>query len=224
MAAVTSGNSAHALRLCEDTLPAGGQGALSALNRVLYVRGGSAVVAGVSPAARLAEGDAWHGAGACRVAAGDGGAVLLRYELVRAGVPLETYGATRLLLEHALELDARAEYLMRADRVDFAPGGVALPHRHRGGGIRCLLAGALEVTVGEAPARVVRPGGAWFESGREPVLAIASKDEPTSFVRVAILPREIRGRTSIMYVDPTDAERGRPRTYTVFLDEPIDVP
>src|SRR4029453_10577658 len=89
-------------------------------------------------------------------------------------------------------------------------GGVALPHRHRGGGLRCLIAGTLDVTVGDAPARQIMPGGAWFESGREPVLAVASKDEPTSFIRVAILPREIRGRTSIMYVNPSDAERGRP--------------
>jgi len=77
--------------------------------------------------------------------------------------------------------------------------------------------------VGDAPARRVTPGGAWFESGREPVLAVASKDEPTSFIRVAILPRELRGRTSIMYVNPSDAERGRPRSYTVYVDEPIEI-
>jgi hypothetical protein len=112
---------------------------------------------------------------------------------------------------------------MRADRVDFAPGGVALPHRHRGGGIRCLIAGALDVTVGAAPVLRVTPGGAWFESGREPVLAVASRDEPTSYIRVAILPREIRGRTSIVYVDPQDAARGRPRAYTVYVDEPIEI-
>jgi quercetin dioxygenase-like cupin family protein len=225
MAAVASGNSAHALRLYEDTLPPDAVGALVAQTRVLYARRGTVVIAGASPEARLAEGDAWHGAGACRITADAAGATVLRYELIRTGAPLETVAhvVTRLLLEHAIELDARADYLMRADRVDFAPGGVALPHRHRGGGIRCLLAGTLEVTVGDAPARMVTPGGAWFESGREPVLAIASKDEPTSFVRVAILPREIRGRTSIMYVDPKDAERGRPRTYTVFVDEPIAI-
>jgi quercetin dioxygenase-like cupin family protein len=150
---------------------------------------------------------------------------VLRFELARGVEPLDrmSVGTSRTLLEHAIDLDPRTEYLMRADRVDFAPGGVALPHRHRGGGIRCLLEGTLEVTVGEAPARQVTPGGAWFESGREPVLAVASKDAPTSFVRVAILPREIRGRTSIMYVDPKDAERGRPRTYTVFVDEPIEI-
>lgn len=208
----------YTLRLCEDRLPAAGRLRLPALNRVLYARRGAISVAG---SASLAEGQAWHGAGACEVAAGDAGAAVLRYELVRGAAPAG--GDAKVLLEHAIDLDPRAEYLMRADRVDFAPDGVALPHRHRGGGIRCLIAGALEVTVGDAPARRVTPGGAWFESGREPVLAIASKDEDTSFIRVAILPREIRGRTSIMYVNPADAERGRPRTYTVFVDEPIDI-
>ena len=226
MTAVPSGESGYALRLSEDTLPAAGRGALAALNRVLFVRrGGRVTVASAARETRLAEGDAWHGAHACRLGADEVSATMLRYELVRGAVPPESLagGATKILLEHAIDLDPRAEYLMRADRVDFAPGGVALPHRHRGGGIRCLLAGTLEVTVGEAPPRTVTPGGAWFESGREPVLAIASKDEPTSFVRVAILPREIRGRTSIMYVDPKDAERGRPRTYTVYVDEPIEL-
>jgi quercetin dioxygenase-like cupin family protein len=225
MTAVPSGDSGYALRLCEDTLPAAGRGALGALNRVLFVQQGSVTLASAAGETRLAEGEAWHGSGACRLSAGAASVTMLRYELVRSATPHERLpgAATTILLEHAIDLDPRAEYLMRADRVDFAPGGVALPHRHRGGGIRCLIAGALEVTVGDAPSRNVTPGGAWFESGREPVLALASKDEPTSFVRVAILPREIRGRTSIMYVDPKDAERGRPRTYTVFVDEPIEI-
>jgi len=211
----------YTLRLCEDRLPAAGRLRLPALNRVLYARRSAISVASGAGDARVVEGQAWHGAGACEVAAGDAGAAVLRYELIRGMAP--ACGDAKVLLEHPIDLDPRAEYLIRADRVDFALGGVALPHRHRGGGIRCLIAGALEVTVGDAPARRVTPGGAWFESGREPVLAVASKAEDTSFIRVAILPREIRGRTSIMYVNPADAERGRPRTYTVFVDEPIDI-
>jgi quercetin dioxygenase-like cupin family protein len=217
---VTSGD--YALRLYEDRLPAAGRLRLPARNRVLYVRQGAVAVTSSAGDARVAEGQAWHGAVACEVAAGEKGADVLRYELIRGAAPVGG-GDAKELLEHAIDLDPHAEYLMRADRVDFAPGGVALPHRHRGGGIRCLIAGALDVTVGDAPARRIAPGGAWFESGREPVLAVASKDEETSFIRVAILPREIRGRTSIMYVNPADAERGRPRTYTVFVDEPIDI-
>jgi len=222
---MASGEPAYALRLCEDTLPASGRCALGALNRVLYVRRGALAERTPSPQLPLTAENARHGVHACEIVAGDTGSTVLRYELIRGAAPLGGVagGATQVLLEHAIDLDPCAEYLMRADRVDFAPGGVALPHRHRGGGIRCLIAGALDVTVGQTPARRVTPGGAWFESGREPVLAVASKDEPTSFVRVAILPREIRGRTSIVYVDPNDAERGRPRTYTVYVDEPIEI-
>src|SRR5687767_4965812 len=112
-------------------------------------------------------------------------------------------------------LDGGGLCVMGGDRVEFGLGGVALPHGHRGGGIRCLLAGELEVIVGEGPARVMRVGDAWFESGREPVLAKASTQVRTSFIRVSVLPREIRGKSSIVYVDPADAERAKPRTYTV---------
>jgi len=225
MTPVPSSDRDFTLILSEDSLPAGGRAALGAQNRVLYVRRGSVMVASAAHEIPLAEGEAWHGTAGCRITAGPSGGTLLRYELARGDrVPDRLAGgATRVLLRHAIDLDPRGEYLMRADRVDFAPGGVALPHRHRGGGIRCLIAGSLEVTVGDTPARKVTPGGAWFESGREPVLAVASREEATSFVRVAILPREIRGRTSIMYVDPKDAERGRPRAYTVFVDEPIEI-
>jgi quercetin dioxygenase-like cupin family protein len=221
---VAPDDSGYALRLCEDALSASGRYSLPGRNRVLYARRGAFSVVTGAAETRVVENQAWHGAGACEVDVGRAGATVLRYELIRGAVPVGgPAGATRVLLEHVIDLDASGEYLMRADRVDFAPGGVALPHRHRGGGIRYLIAGALDVTVGDAPARRVVSGGAWFESGREPVLAIASKDEPTSFIRVAILPCEIRGRTSIMYVNPSDAERGRPRTYTVYVDELIEI-
>lgn len=215
----------YALALCEDAAPAGRCYALPAGTRVLYVRAGEVVVRSASAETPLGAERAWHGAGPCEIVTGAAGATMLRWELGRAGaaptLPREV--ATRVLLTHAIDLDPRALYLVRCDRVDFAPGGVALPHRHRGGGIRCLLAGTLDVTVGGAPSRTMMPGSAWFESGAEPVLAVASTEAPTSFVRVAILPREIRGRTSIVYVDPADAERGRPRRYTVYVDEPIEI-
>ncbi|PYN05563.1 MAG: hypothetical protein DME02_19340, partial [Candidatus Rokuibacteriota bacterium] len=174
----------------------------------------------------IAPGSAWHGVGAVALAT-EAPAVMLRFELVAGGeVPESSVGKvdSRRLLEHAIELDRARAWLMRCDRVDFGPGDVALPHGHKGGGIRCLLAGTLEVTVGDRPPRLMRPGDAWFESGREPVLARSSADAPTAFVRVSILPREIRGQSSIVYVDPADAARGRPRRYTVYVDEPIDLP
>jgi len=124
---------------------------------------------------------------------------------------------------HGILLDPKAAYLMRCDRVDFDLGAEALPHRHKGGGIRCLVSGSMELRVEGEPDRVIQPGQAWFESGREPVYARASAEQATSFIRCSILPREIRGQSSIMYVDPKDAV-SKPRKYTVFADEPIELP
>jgi hypothetical protein len=205
-----------ALRLTRDELAPAAVRPLSRGNRVLYLREGGATVTHDGPPHLLAADSAWHGARPCSVTGRDRGASLLCWELRSGG----DSRSADVLLEHPIDLDPATAWLIRCDRVDFEPGGVAWPHRHRGGGIRCLLTGALDVTVGDAPPRSVRPGGAWFESGREPVVARAAQ-EPTSFVRVSILPAEIRGRSSILYVDPADASRGKPRRYTVWVDEPI---
>jgi len=55
------------------------------------------------------------------------------------------------------------------------------------------------------------------------VLAVAAAERETSFIRVSIQPASIRGQSSILYVDPVDAGRGRPRRYTVYVDEPIEL-
>ena len=209
------------LRLTEDRLGGGARLTLPPAPRVLYAREGAtrieASLASTATTHELKAGTAWHGVGGVVLTA-DAPAVVWRFDLT--GTAARDGGD----MEHALDLDPARTWLMRCDRVEFAPGGVALPHGHKGGGIRCLLAGALEVTVGDRPPRLMRPGDAWFESGREPVLAKASLDTPTAFVRVSILPGEIRGQSSIVYVDPADAARGRPRQYTVYVDEPINVP
>ena len=225
-----------ALRLTEDGLAAGARLSLPRAPRVLYVRNGALGIeirpptghAGLAAPAPINAGlidTAWHGTGEIVLMA-DTPAVVLRFELLRGGAHRgDARGNdSRLLLEHAIDLDPARAWLMRCDRVDFAPGGVALPHGHKGGGIRCLLEGTLEVTVGDRLPRLMRPGDAWFESGREPVLAKASPDTATAFVRVSILPREIRGQSSIVYVDPADAGCGRPRQYTVYVDEPVVLP
>ena len=203
---------AHSLRLVEDRLAPGGrlEPAARARAAVLYLVSGSA--------APLERDRAWLQGGV--VAAGPAGARILRWELVRQ--PPSPAGG-RVLCEHPLALDPRAAWLIRCDRVDFEPGAVAPPHGHKGGGIRCLLAGRLDVTVGGGAPRVMRPGDAWFESGREPVLAAAFRDEPASFIRCAVLPAELRGLSSIVYADPAAAARATPRRYTVFVDEPIRI-
>src|SRR5438477_3252573 len=198
---------------------------LPPLNRVLYALDGQlSIEAGASRASHSAN-EAWHGATACAVAAGPTGASILRYELVKAGAPATLAAGARstLLLEDAVRLDPTAAYLMRCDRVDFDLGGEALPHRHQGGGIRCLIAGSMELRVDGEPDRTIAPGQAWFESGREPVYAKASARDATSFIRCSILPAAIRGKSSIVYVDPAHAAT-RPRRYTVFVDDPIALP
>jgi hypothetical protein len=146
-----------ALRLSEDRLGAHARLTLPPTPRVVY-----------------GQHRAWDASGAAALAAAEVPARFLRFELLRGGEVLPAAAGkveSRCLLEHAIDLDPARAWLMRCDRVDFAPGGVALPHGHQGGGIRCLLEGALEVTVGDRAPRLMRPGDAWFESGREPVLA-----------------------------------------------------
>jgi quercetin dioxygenase-like cupin family protein len=213
------------LRLTEDRFSGGGWLAFPALNRIVYVLTGAGVVTHGGQAVSVGSGTAWHGAGTCSITTHGAGATLLRYELRRPdaeGAPDWPGVRSRLLVEHLIALDPAQPYLMRCDRVDFAPGDEALPHGHQGGGIRCLLAGELEVRVGDRPGRLMKPGDAWFESGVEPVHAIASRVEPTAFARVSILPRTIRGQSSIVYVDPTHAAV-KPRKYTVYVDEPIEI-
>lgn len=214
------------LRLYADRLQPKAQARLPPCNRVVYVRDGDARVRAGGQAAGLAANSAWHGRAAAEVTAGAAGAALLRWELAADG---RTRGelsgadtASELALAHDIELDDPGGYLMRCDRVDFPPGGIAYTHVHRGPGIRCLLAGGLRVEVNGA-RHDVAPGGAWFEAGPEPVLAAASEAAPTAFARVMVLPREIRGKSSIRYVRPEDADKPKLQTYRVFVDEFIQL-
>jgi len=205
---------AYSLRLIEDRVAAGASppAPRRGVPRVLFVLAGT-LQDGAAGAPVPAVGPSHDEA-----RAGTDGARLYRVEVVRQ--PPAPAGG-RVLLEHPLDLAGGAAWLMRCDRVDFEPGGVAPRHRHRGGGIRCLLRGRLEVTVADGAPHVVRPGECWFESGREPVLAVAAREDETSFIRFSVLPAQIRGQSSILYVDPADAGRGKPRRYTVLVDEPI---
>ena len=218
---------AFRLRLTRDGFQAAARpGApLPPINRVLYVQEGRLSIEAGGGQVSLGTNAAWYGASACSAAAGAEGATVLRFELVRSTAPVAILAgaSSTLLLEHEIRLDPAARYLMRCDRVDFDPGGEALPHRHKGGGIRCLIGGTLQVRVEGEPERTIKPGEAWFESGREPVYANASASEASSFIRCSILPREIRGQSSIVYVEPTHAA-SKPRRYTVFVDEPIELP
>jgi hypothetical protein len=190
---------------------------LAARNRIVYVREGAATIRAGGQAATLAPNSAWHGALGCEVTAGANGATLLRWELTR-GAP----SGGKPALAQAVELADPGGYLMRCDRVDFPPGGIAYTHTHRGPGIRCLLAGEIRVEV-KGASHTVQPGEPWFEAGPDPVLAFASERVPTAFARVMILPRELKGKSSIRYVKPEDQDKPKTQTYQVFCDEFIDL-
>ena len=125
------------------------------------------------------------------------------------------------LLTAEVELDPAEAWLLRCDRVDFPPGGIAYRHTHPGPGIRCLLAGRIRIESG-GEAHEFGPLEPWFESGPEPVLATTSASEESAFVRVMLLPREWEGRRTISYVDPADAEKPKTQRATVYFDQPID--
>jgi hypothetical protein len=119
-----------------------------------------------------------------------------------------------------LDLDPALDWLVRCDRVDFPPGGIAYRHVHPGPGIRRLLFG--ELTIEDvAGSHTYRAGEAWFEGAEHAVLATASSTDETAFVRVLLLPGEWAGKRTIRHLDPSDDERPRLQRATVFLEEPL---
>ena len=120
------------------------------------------------------------------------------------------------------EVDERpgGEWLVRCDRVDFPPGGVAYLHTHPGPGIRVLLEGRIRIdSAGES--HEYGPGEWWHESGPEPVFAAASEDEETAFVRVMLVPRELEGQRTIRYVDPADDEKPKLQRARIYFEHPL---
>ena len=131
--------------------------------------------------------------------------------------PEEAEGA---LVSRRIQLDPFADWVMRCDRIDFPPGGIAYRHTHPGPGIRYLLHGSLDVHT-DGHAASYGPGGAWFEAGSDPVLAEASQHQPTAFVRVLVLPAVWAGKRTIRHVDPADDERPKLQKATVYFEHPL---
>ena len=212
------------LRLTRDDFEAGASldEALPPAIRAIYVAEGMASFSAGGATATLAANSAFFHTGPVSVAAGAQGALVLRYELDPAGGdPAGAGVSSERKLEAPLALDDPDGYLLRCDKVRLPPGGIAYTHTHRGGGIRCLLEGGFNVRV-HGETTVMGEYDAWFEAGPDPVYAWAPDDAAGHFSRVMILPRRLKGKSSIRYVDPADADKPRLQKYTVFLDEFID--
>jgi quercetin dioxygenase-like cupin family protein len=126
------------------------------------------------------------------------------------------------LVSRFVKLDPFESWIVRCDRIDFPLGGIAHGHTHPGPGIRYLLHGELEIET-EGRSSFYGPGGAWFESGPDPVVARASAHVETAFVRVLVLPAEWAGKRTIRYVDAVD-DTAPKQTATVYLEHPITLP
>ena len=215
----------HLLRLTRDDFEAGAslEEALPPGIRAIYVSEGMVTVSSNGATATLAPNSAFFHTGPLSVAAGARGACLLRYELdPDEGDPTGAGVSTERKLEASLRLDDPDGYLLRCDKVELPPGGIAYTHTHQGGGIRCLLKGGFNVRV-HGETTEIGEYDAWFEAGPDPVHAWAPEDAPGHFSRVMILPRRLKGKSSIRYVDPADADKPKLQKYTIFLDEFIDI-
>jgi hypothetical protein len=209
------------LTLYEDVLAGGAALALPPLPRMIFLVHGGATVAERA----LADGETWHGQGAATLTAGAAGATCWRFELAGAASAVAPpAGVTsRAKLSARLDTLPPGELLMRGDSVGFPPGGCAYLHRHQGPGIRCLLEGGIRIdTHGRSTS--YGPGGAWYETGPDPVFAQAAADRPSRFIRVMILPRALLGKSSIEYLNAADKDRPRVQQYKIFADAPITRP
>jgi len=136
----------------------------------------------------------------------------------------EAFFGAAVVNDHAILWDLEepdASQIVRCDRVDFPPGGVAYRHVHPGGGIRRILHGELTIDRGDGEPHTYRAGESWFEGADDSVLATASPTEDTAFVRVMLLPAEWAGKRTIRYVDPADGERPKLQRVTVLLEVPL---
>src|SRR5882672_4927510 len=212
------------LTLFEDTMSAHAtlDGPLPARPRMVFVVHGAATIDGRT----FADGEAWFGEGKVTIAPGKAGVTCWRFELAaNSGASGAARGrgvVSHEKLAAVVDTLPAGDLLMRGDSVAFPPGGCAYPHTHQGPGIRCLIDGGIRIDT-HGGSTSYGPGGAWFESGPEPVFAQGA-DRPTRFIRVMILPRGLLGKSSIAYVNEDDKTRPKSQQYRIFVDAPIAPP
>ena len=211
------------LRLYEDVLSSAEnvEFRLPPLPRFIFVVHGAVTIAGKV----VHEGEAWQGAGEALVKPGAAGVTCWRWEITRGDLGSTVASAPGMMthekLTALLETLPKGELLMRGDSVAFPPGGCAYTHRHQGPGIRCMIEGGIRIdTHGRSTS--YGPGGAWYETGPDPVFAQAAQDRPSRFIRVMILPRAWLGKSSIQYLNEADKEKPKTQSYKIYADAPIE--
>jgi hypothetical protein len=208
------------LRLYEDVLTNDAEILLPARPRMIFVVHGVIAIGDST----LRDDEAFGSENAVTVRAEGAGATVWRWDLIADDEASGAHGqgvVSREKLSARLDTMPEGPVLLRGDSVAFPPGGCAYLHRHQGPGTRCLLHGGIRIdTKGHSTS--YGPGGAWFESGPDPVFAQAS-DAPTRFVRVMILPMAYLARSSVEYLNEEDRAKPKSQSYKIFVDMPIAI-
>jgi hypothetical protein len=211
---------APTLRLYEDVLANDAEISLPARPRMIYVVHGAVTIGDQG----LRDDQAFGSEKAVTCKTEGASATVWRWELAadgEAGAPGARGVDSREKLSARLDTMPKGAVLLRGDSVAFPPGGCAYLHRHQGPGIRCLLHGSIRIdTKGRSTSYA--PGGAWFESGPDPVFAQAA-DAPTRFIRAMILPMAYLARSSVEYLNEEDKAKPKSQSYKIFVDMPIAI-
>ncbi|KAB7623681.1 cupin domain-containing protein [Alkalilimnicola sp. S0819] len=221
--------STYLLRLYEDRIPASHAPVhLPCAPRAVYLREGGLTIEDDWSSQFLPGDTAQVSEDELTLLAGPDGATVWRWELADADGPgqgeLRSAPAceSTLKLEAEIELDDGFSWMMRCDRVEFPPGGVALTHVHQGPGIRIVLEGEITIET-EGTVASHKAGEAWLERGHYPVLAPTTEAEPTTFIRCFFVPRGSKGRSSIRYVRAEDAAAPKVQRYKVYAERQVDL-
>lgn len=214
----------HSMKFYHDQLIAAGKApALPAAHRLLYVRHGS-IVANGQPLDQDATG--YFGDELVLEGTTDWSQVW-RWELAppnAAPVLLSGDGTlSSLRLARAittLELAAGTSWLFRLDSITSAPGRITPRHQHHGPGIRVLYQGTFNVQDAGHATENIQPGQPWWESGVDTVMAWHSTQMPAIFIRAMVLPTDIRGEMSNIWLSNAPATR---TNWRLFIDQEITV-
>jgi hypothetical protein len=214
------------LFLFEDVLPAHARPVyLPAGDRAVYVRSGGVNAVSDTGSRFLWEGSAYTSDAELTLVADEQDTVLWRWELAdddTAGQDAFTFRSapetsSTPKQSAACELDDRYTWLMRCDTVTFPPGGVAFTHLHQGPGIRIVLEGEITIET-EGTSHVYGAGQAWAEKGVLPVYAPSTEASGTRFVRCFLLPKQVKGASSLRIIRPEDRTKVNTQSYRVLAE------
>jgi hypothetical protein len=160
------------------------------------------------------------------ITAGKNGAEVWRWEVAAVSsspfVKLGRDALTSLGLRGLVgSIDAGNQWLMRCDSVKFPPNGCAFTHTQQWPGVRLLREGTIRIDA-DGASHYFSSGEAWVESGHKPVFVQAVEQGCSCFVRMMLLPRKLKGKSLIYYVNEDDCDKPKSQRYEGYVDEFIE--